>query len=233
MPIPSGSTAVMACRTEPPDSLDDFPTPPWGTRALYRYILPKLGFTPIMLLAQTAWEPAANRGLMAEILREHHADVFASDVHDYGRGYAVGSFTGAGFDAAQCPFQPDWVITNPPFKLAAEFVERAVAEAKVGAAMLLRTAFLESAERYELFRRYPLTTVAPFSGRLAMVRGGWDPEASSATSYAWFVFLQHGVIGDPRVIFIPPEAQAVCTEAGDRRRFAVALPEIAETGALL
>ena len=35
-PIPTGHTAVMARRVEPPDSLDYFPTPTFATRALER-----------------------------------------------------------------------------------------------------------------------------------------------------------------------------------------------------
>lgn len=37
--IPRGSSAVMARRIEPPDSLDWFPTPPWATRALLELVL--------------------------------------------------------------------------------------------------------------------------------------------------------------------------------------------------
>ena len=33
------SHAVMAQRTESPDSLDDFPTPPWATRAFVEHVL--------------------------------------------------------------------------------------------------------------------------------------------------------------------------------------------------
>ena len=31
------SSSVMQQRSEPQDSLDDFPTPPWATRALCEY----------------------------------------------------------------------------------------------------------------------------------------------------------------------------------------------------
>ena len=36
------SHAVMAQRIEPADSLDDFPTPPWATRALLKILMKKL-----------------------------------------------------------------------------------------------------------------------------------------------------------------------------------------------
>lgn len=34
------STAVMARRVEPADSLDFFPTPPWATRAFCEHVMP-------------------------------------------------------------------------------------------------------------------------------------------------------------------------------------------------
>src|ERR671926_1773329 len=63
-PRPAGSTAVMACRREPPDSLDLFCTPPWATRALVHHVLGFAGAQP-----ETVWEPAAGYGHMVEVLR--------------------------------------------------------------------------------------------------------------------------------------------------------------------
>jgi hypothetical protein len=43
--------------------------------------------------------------------------------------------------------------------------------------------------RYErLFSDRPPTAYAPFAERVPIVRGRWDPDASTATSYAWFVW---------------------------------------------
>jgi hypothetical protein len=215
-----GRIAVMAERVETRDGLDDFPTPPWGTRALYRHVLPRLGYDLVALHSATAWEPAAGRGIMSRVLEEFHCTVFASDVHDYGCGFTVGSFVGDLLDMARCPFKPDWIITNPPFKLGTEFAERALSEAQEGVVLLARTAWIESAERYDLFRRWPLTAVAPFSSRLAMVKGRFDPSASTATSYAWFVWSKSHSLPDPRVIFIPPDAKAHCVRDDDAARFA-------------
>lgn len=66
MTDPRGSTSVMARRQEARDSLDDFPTPPWGTRALCRF-LDAQGY---LIAGQDAWEPAANRGYMVRPLAE-------------------------------------------------------------------------------------------------------------------------------------------------------------------
>ena len=73
------SSAVMAQRVEAPDSLDFFPTPPWATRALCEIVLREFRLGAV-------WEPACGEGHMSETLREYAVSVFASDVHDYGRG---------------------------------------------------------------------------------------------------------------------------------------------------
>ena len=57
--------------------------------------------------------------------------------------------------------------------------------------MLVRAQWVEGVERYEkLFRDQPPAVYAPFVERVPMVKGRWDPDASTATSYAWFVWRQ-------------------------------------------
>lgn len=80
------STAVMQRRIEPHNSLDDFPTPPWATRAVCEWLLAQQLLDP----AQTCREPAANRGYMVRPLAELFIPpIDASDVHDYGAGFPV------------------------------------------------------------------------------------------------------------------------------------------------
>lgn len=221
MSIPRGSTAVMNRRIEPPDSLDFFPTPPYATRALFEHVLPDYPWREMLV-----WEPAAGEGHMAEVIREYAADVYASDVHDYGVGYDVGSFVGEGLDLAQCPFRPDFVITNPPFNLALDFVKRGLEEAVMGVAVLVRSNWLEGMKRYhELFSHRPPTIVAQFVERVPMVKGRWDPEATTATSYCWVVWKKDGTPYLPGWIgmHIPPGCRHRLERSDDRKRFA-ALP---------
>lgn len=220
-PIASGHTAVMARRVEPPDSLDFFPTPMWATRALCEHVLPG------HLLHTSVWEPAAGEGHMAEVLKEFFDDVYASDVHDYGRGYGVGSFTGEGADCAEWPTSirpyPHWCITNPPFNLAAQFARRALSEVDKGAALLVRTAWLEGGERWRtLFHPDPPTEVALFCERVPMVKGRWDPAASTATSYAWVIWdKDHPRFGcETKLTWIPPGQRKALEHPDDRKRFA-------------
>ena len=82
------SSAVMQQRSEPHDSLDDFPTQPWATRALVEKVLWKTinpfdGDPPAIFRKLQAWEPACNRGHMAKPLKEYFFGVHASDIFDY------------------------------------------------------------------------------------------------------------------------------------------------------
>lgn len=187
----------MQRRVEAHDSLDDFPTPPWGTRALCE-MLTRHGFA---LSDLRAWEPAANRGHMARPLQEYFAEVAASDIHDYGVGYGVADFLWP-TDETVPPF--DWIITNPPFRLAEQFIYTARSRAKVGVAVLCRSAFAEGIDRYEkLFSQTPPTFVWQFVERLPMVKGKIDAEVASATAYAWFVWVK-GRPGPTVYGWIPP-----------------------------
>lgn len=177
------STAVMQQRSEPHDSLDDFPTPPWATRALCEWLVATWG----ELFPKSYREPAANRGHMVRPLREYFWDVLPSDVHDYGAGFPVEDYLFPGEIG-----QVDWTITNPPFRLAEQFIERASATSRVGFAMIVRAAFLEGQGRYDrLFSKNPPSYVLQFTERVVMHKGRLAPEGSTATAYAWLVWI-HG-----------------------------------------
>ena len=187
------SHAVMAQRHEPADSPDDFPTPPWATRALVEHII---GVDRVKGLS--CLEPACGRGYMAKPLAEYFGKVDAADAYHYGFA-PVRDFLTFPYEA----LSHDWVITNPPFRLAEEFVERALVVARQGVAILARTVFLESVGRYEsIFKDRPPTVFAQFSERVPMVKGRVDAKASTATGYAWFVWQKNG--DGPRLTWVPP-----------------------------
>jgi hypothetical protein len=215
--IPSGSTSVMARRAEPRDSLDLFCTPPWGTRALPEELLGTRNLGRV-------WDPCSGLGHMSDVLTEYAGDVHASDVHDYGRGAAIGSFVGEGPDVARGPWRPDWIIANPPFRLGTAFVERALEEVRVGVAMIFRSTWIESGERFRLLRRYPLSTYGVFAERVPMHKGRWLPGGKSATAYSWFVWRRlepdgpYG--GEEKIKLIPPHCRRRYTRPDDVERFA-------------
>lgn len=189
------STAVMARRHEALDSLDFFPTPPWATRALCEHV--------VSLAGCVVWEPACGIGSMARPLAEYALAVGASDIHDHGA--RIPKFIQHDF---LMPYLPqglgggDWIVTNPPFRLGEQFARRALDIAEKGVALLVRTAFLESQERYRLFTERPPALIAQFVERVPMVKGRLDAKASTATAYAWVVW-QRGET-DTRFRWIPP-----------------------------
>jgi hypothetical protein len=198
------SHAVMAQRSEPRDSLDDFPTPPWATRALVEHALTDMP----ELSQQTVWEPTCNRGYMSRALSPYFSEVISSDVFPYGYGEV------ADFLAPNVQRDVDWVITNPPFRLAEKFILKALNHTKVGVAMLARTSFLEGIGRYKrLYSVRPPTRVAQFTERVPMVKGRLDAKVSTATSYCWAIWLQNST-GKPEFGWIPPCRKAL-TKPGD------------------
>lgn len=193
------SHAVMQQRHEAHDSLDDFPTPSWAGRALCEHVI------AVDSHEDSVWEPAANRGFLARGLSSYFRLVIGSDIHDYGAGYKAG----VDFLLPGSPFfcgGVDWVITNPPFRLAEQFARRGLDVARKGVALLTRTSFLEGAQRHrDLFAVHPPLIVAQFVERVPMVKGRCDPKASTATSYCWIVWVPDRQRANPtEFVWIPP-----------------------------
>jgi hypothetical protein len=193
------SHAVMSQRTEPLDSLDDFPTPPWAARALCEHVI------AVDKNHDSLWEPACNRGYLLRGLKDYFSSSYASDISNY---------TGNN----RCDFLApnilvpisDWIITNPPFRLAEKFAERAIGLTFNGVALLVRTQFLESKGRYhELFSKHPPYLIAQFVERVPMVRGRCDPKASTATAYCWVVWVADHKTKSTEFIWIPPCRKAL------------------------
>src|SRR6185369_1476261 len=82
MHMQNTSHAVMAQRAELKNSLDDFPTPPWATRALIERVLASADG----LGSMTCLEPACGRGHMSVALASYFQKVTSLDVFDYGFG---------------------------------------------------------------------------------------------------------------------------------------------------
>jgi len=196
MSMANTSSAVMQQRIEPIDSLDDFPTPPWATRALCEW-LAGMGYP---LGDMTCREPAANRGHMVKPLREYFGEVDASDVHDYGAGFRVQDYLGC--EAASLA---SWTITNPPFRLAADFIRQARNTSRHGVAVIVRTAFLESVGRYNtLFSDGAPTDILQFSERVVMHRGKLSAKGSTATAYCWLIWRNNDRTGRSHFDWIGP-----------------------------
>ncbi len=202
---PGMSHAVVARRHEPQNSLDDFPTPPWATRALMEHVIKPSEFGH-GIQRSSVWEPACGRGYMSRPLGEYFLSVLSTDIADYGwRGqHGTCDYTSGKFEPANI----EWVITNPPFKRAHDFINHGHRTRKA-VAVLVRTSFVEGVRRFrQLYERNPPDIIGQFSERVPMVKGRVDKNASTATAYCWLVWGRNGSSGDngsrTKFVWIPP-----------------------------
>ena len=95
---------------------------------------------------------------------------------------------GVDFLSQKTKFDGD-ILTNPPYKYALEFVEKALELINVGnkVIMFLKLQFLEGQERRRLFDTMQLKKVYVFSKRQQCAKNGVFT-GSSAVAYAWFVW---------------------------------------------
>ena len=149
--------------------------------------------------SKSIMEPACGQGHIAEVLRSHGYTVCATDLIN--RGYGVG---GVDFFNINEPTDMD-IITNPPYSMAKEFVERAMEIVTDGhkVAMFLKLTFLEGQGRRELFRKYPPKIVYVSTSRIGCAKNGefkkdknGNLKADSAVAYCWYVW-QKGFNGTP------------------------------------
>lgn len=146
-----------------------------------------LALLKVEQLPQYIWEPACGPGAIVRVLRAAGHTVLASDLVDYGNAE---SFWGRDFLMEfKVPDKCEAIVTNPPFKLAGEFVAHAL-ELCPRVVMLLRLAFIESERRSPILDTGYLARIHVFKNRLPMMhRNGWQGnQAGSAVCYAWFVW---------------------------------------------
>jgi hypothetical protein len=155
--------------------MDLYETPPCAVRALLE----------VESLPRVIWEPACGPGSIVRALCNTKHEIYASDIVNYKWGHVTCDF----LKLKQPPPNVQCILTNPPYKLAAEFVRQALRLApKV--VMLLRLAFLESVSRTDILDGGKLARVYIFRNRLPMMhRDGWKgPKASSSIAFCWMVW---------------------------------------------
>lgn len=188
MSKPQAQLALMA-QTAPitPADRSFFPTQPWAGRAGAERVL---AMDP---WAQRVLEPACGEHHLAFALEDYFGEVGKSDIEPYLGGHVLHDFLDGPLPCAlDGPW--DWVITNPPFPQAAEFIRRAWRVAERGVAMLLPLRWLECIERWDLDHEIPPAMCAPFVERVPMFKGRWDPDGDTATAYAWFFWVKRDVL---------------------------------------
>ncbi|MGN0533012.1 MAG: NAD(P)-dependent oxidoreductase [Eubacterium sp.] len=137
------------------------------------------------------WECACGEGHLSKVLIEHGYTVLSSDLYDRGYpGTEIIDFLKITKQELNQYVTMD-IITNPPYKYAKEFVEKAIEISNDGSkiAMFLKLTFLESEKRKELFNKYPPKKIWVSSNRLKCAKNGdFEHTGSSAVAYAWFIW---------------------------------------------
>ena len=136
-------TLANAGAKDRPDT-DFYPTPAEVTTALLDYLL--------LPLETTIWEPACGKMHMVKVMVDRGYDVDASDIL-------------TGKDFLKSDLAADWIITNPPFYLAEQFIRHAHSLEPSGFALLLKSQYWHSSNRLKLFNEIPPRAVLPLTWR--------------------------------------------------------------------
>lgn len=203
---PAKANRMIARHADPADG-DDFPTPPWATRALFRYVLPSI--MPVKGL--WALEPACGRGHMVKVFKEQGMRVTASDLKRYSPQHRVQDFL-----TYEEKSSYDWVITNPPYSLGEDFFNKASKISSMGCALLMRLNWLQGESRFSSIFQSAVPsrkphTVAIFSSRIPFAQGKLTRSDSGYFQHCWVVWNwiapHNGWSANTRLVWIPPNAQ--------------------------
>ena len=141
------------------------------------------------------WECSCGEGHLSRVFENAGYNVRSSDLVD--RGYGE---TGIDFLLETEKWSGD-IITNPPYKYAKEFIEKAIDLIEDGnkVAMFLKIQFLEGKERKKLFTKNPPKIIYVSSSRILCAKNGnFEGADSSAVSYAWFIW-EKNYRGDTKI----------------------------------
>ena len=186
----SAGRAYAVGQTDDPENreVDDFyPTNPAATRALLS----------VERFDGAIWEPACGAGDLSEVLIAAGYRVISTDLIDRGYGEAPRDFL-----MEWNPRAPN-IITNPPFREAQVFCDRALQLTTGKVAMFLRLAFLETLERGLWLPTTPLARVWIMSRRVPMQRGRLSEagDGHGMIAFAWFVW-DHAHVGPATIGFL-------------------------------
>lgn len=136
-------------------------------------------------LNHIVWECACGMGHLSERFKEHGFGVRCSDL--IARGFECETIDFLKYTAT---VYID-IVTNPPFKLAENFIRHGMDILENGRklCLFLKLTFLESERRTELFKKYPPIRIHVCKNRIKCAKNGdFSKVESSPTCYAWFVW---------------------------------------------
>lgn len=163
------------------------------------YATPPLAVKELMKLEtfdKNIWEPCCGMNHITNVLKDNNYNVKTSDIIDRVNDGSVEIIDFLNYNEK---YNGD-IITNPPYKLATEFVYKSLETITYGhkVAMFLKLTFLETKKRYELFKKYPPKVIYVASMRFGCSQTGEfnsDGNTGSAIAYCWYIW-EKGYNGD-------------------------------------
>ena len=135
------------------------------------------------------WECASGENHLADVFEKHGHNVRKSDIVKRTPTTEEYDFLSMG--------NTSWhgdIVTNPPYKLATEFIYKAlsiISDANK-VAMFLKLQFMEGKERKHLFTNFPPKTIYVSSSRILCAKNAeferMRAGGGSAVAYAWYVW---------------------------------------------
>ena len=142
------------------------------------------------------WECACGEGHLSKEMERLGYEVISSDLIDRGFGKQYDFLSEK---PLKISINSDGVniVTNPPFRYAQEFVEKALSIVPHGkkVAMFLRIQFLETKKRAALFKKYPCKKIYVAASRIECAINAEFTGKPTAACYAWFVW-EKGYTGE-------------------------------------
>lgn len=148
---------------------DYYQTPREATWAL-------LQVAHIIGMPRSIWECACGAGDISRELKDAGMSVISTDIELRGYGHRRDFLTTRHMRA-------QGIVTNPPFRLAVEFIMHARSLDVEFLALLLKATFWHAAERKVLFDRWPPVFVIPLAWRLDFANKG-----APTMECAWFIW---------------------------------------------
>ena len=150
-------------------------------------------------------EPAAGQGHISKVLRKYYpySEIVSTDLIQREERFGITIQGDVDFLTYEFNRKFDNIITNPPFNLAQEFIERALKLSNDKVIMFAKIQLLEGSKRRVMFDNTPLKYVYVFTKRVNPLRNGEELDEkgkpwASTMCFAWFVW-EHGYEGEPIV----------------------------------
>jgi hypothetical protein len=141
-------------------------------------------------ICETFYEPACGEGHISEVLKKYYPKKEINSTDLINRGYGIGEVDFLKLDNKK---RWDCIITNPPFKLSQEFIEKGLKLSNKYVIMFAKIQLLEGVGRRKLFDKFPPKYIYVFSNRVNPLRNGSPVDEkgnkwASTMCFSWFIW---------------------------------------------